>query len=110
MFEIEVTFLAQEQMTLALEVPDHFFERVAMFADQQVNVIGHDRAGVAGVLALSDHSPERSGDAIAMLVRDRNARESKDIFGCSEVISDLPRLGLFRLATMVQFSNSIEHV
>jgi len=40
---------------------NHRFGPVAMLANQQMNVVGHDGAGIAGVAAPPDHRGEGIG-------------------------------------------------
>src|SRR5438105_332289 len=47
---ITETVRAKPQAAVVLKVRDHLFSGMLVFADDQVNVIAHDRARVAGVL------------------------------------------------------------
>lgn len=54
---------AKPQAAGILEVGDHLLGKVFVLADQEVNVIRHDGAGVTGISIVLDDVSERFSDA-----------------------------------------------
>src|SRR5262245_518923 len=64
-----------------LKCRDHFLRVMAMLADQNVNVIVHDRAGVTGVVVLLDRNCKRSSQRFDVSVLEREQLKLQHLLG-----------------------------
>lgn len=105
-----VSRFQQPLARIPLQRPDHLLREVAVLADQHVDVVGHDRAGVAGVSPPLDGGGERIADDRNLFGREGQQVMLQDRRGAIVELADLPSRGLGALASVVEFSELGDHV
>ena len=65
----------------SLNGPYHFLSFIAMFANDKVYMIRHDRTGIAGVISLINDLPDCVGDGCELHFRECQSRELQRIVG-----------------------------
>ena len=90
--------------TVALKVGDHLLRLVAVLADEHVDVIGHDRAGPAGVAVPRDRVREGGGDLVNLGVIELQQGVLETFLRPLIELPDFPRGGLDPLSPVVKRS------
>jgi hypothetical protein len=103
MIEVPITDGDHRIATGFLQVRDHLFGDVAMFADHEMDVIIHDRARVAGVRFALDHASERVCDRAQLSLGEPPQRKLQDLLRFFVERADLMGEWLDSLPSVVQF-------
>jgi hypothetical protein len=93
-------------LTRKLKVGDHVLGEVTVLADAEVDVVGEDGAGIAGVAALRDHVAERGEHRVLFFGREAEEGKLESIRGALVERADLVGCGLDPLATVVESPSS----
>ena len=93
-----------------LEFGDHLLCLMAMFADQDVNVVGHDRTGVAGVPIANDDFMEYLANRCGLDGVQFQQRMGQDRSGLAIEFADLRRGGLNLLPPVMQFAQFRDYI
>jgi hypothetical protein len=102
--------IAKPQAADGLEILDHILRLLAVLANQEVNVIRHNRASIASVGLLANTLSERTSDYIHVLARDLQDRELQHLLRSFAKILDHPTCRLYPFAAIMQlpkFRNNV---
>jgi len=93
-----------------LKMRNHLLRAMLMFADKHVNVIGHDRAGIARVTMLRNRLRKAISEAFALGGIKREKFVLQPRFGFAIKLSNPSARRLHALAPVVQFAEFRNHV
>jgi hypothetical protein len=109
-FEVNQPRLAECEVRLPLEVIDHLLRGVLVLADDEVDVVAHHDARIAGVLVRFDRLPERARDGSDHFVSERQDREIQPGVRLVEERQQLAPRRLDPLAPEVQVPDLLQRV
>src|SRR5581483_479609 len=95
---------AEPQAAVSLEILDHVLGEMLVLANEDMDVVGHDRAGVARVALICDHFTEGGRDHGAGKVVEGQQRVAKQVTGPLIELAHFTSGGLESLPAEVQLA------
>jgi hypothetical protein len=110
MLRRSVSCINQATSTFLLQIPDHRFCAVPMFANQEMHVVGHDRTGVASIFLRFNHRRKCLCDDLHVFSGELEKLVIQNGFCILIKLANLGGLRLDLLATFVEWSKFRERL